>query len=115
MGARVFSVETIKSLHRSSQLLLKHLKCRAKLFVGDGSLGLPSYAPFDRILVTAASPHIPEALQNQIRIGGHLVIPVGELSEQTMLKLTKISICTANRGGRMVGLDPDGSHPAGID
>ena len=91
MGARVFSVETIKSLHRSSQLLLKHLKCRAKLFVGDGSLGLPSYAPFDRILVTAASPHIPEALQNQVRTGGHLVIPVGELSEQTMLKLTKIS------------------------
>ncbi|NBV04168.1 MAG: protein-L-isoaspartate(D-aspartate) O-methyltransferase [Cytophagia bacterium] len=91
MGARVFSVETIKSLHRSSQLLLKHLKCRAKLFVGDGSLGLPSYAPFDRILVTAASPHIPEALQHQVRTGGHLVIPVGELSEQTMLKLTKIS------------------------
>lgn len=127
MGARVFSVETIKSLHRSSQLLLKHLKCRAKLFVGDGSLGLPSYAPFDRILVTAASPHIPEALQNQIRIGGHLVIG-GRIIRTNHAQayqnffhrmaqrgFSRISICTANRGGRMVGLDPDGSHPAGID
>jgi len=91
MGARVFSVETIKSLHRSSQKLLKHLNCKAKLFVGDGSMGLLSYSPFDRILVTAASPDIPDALKSQLRIGGHLVIPVGKLSEQTMLKLTKIS------------------------
>ncbi len=91
LGARVFSVETIRALHRSSQILLKHLNCKAKLFVGDGSVGLPSYAPFDRILVTAASPNIPEALKNQVRTGGHLVIPVGELSEQTMLKLTKVS------------------------
>ena len=70
-----------------------HLKmnCRAKLFVGDGSLGLPSFAPFDRILVTAASPSVPMTLQNQLKIGGHLVIPVGTLDEQTMLKITRLS------------------------
>jgi protein-L-isoaspartate(D-aspartate) O-methyltransferase len=91
MGARVFSIETIKALHQSSRVLLKHLNCRAKLLAGDGSMGLPSFAPFDRILVTAASPSIPESLKSQLRTGGHLVIPVGELSEQTMLRLTKIS------------------------
>jgi protein-L-isoaspartate(D-aspartate) O-methyltransferase len=91
MGARVFSVETIKPLHRASLTLLKYLNCRAKLLVGDGSQGLPTYAPFDRILVTAASPVVPETLKSQVRIGGLLVIPVGDLSEQIMLKLTRIS------------------------
>jgi protein-L-isoaspartate(D-aspartate) O-methyltransferase len=91
MGARVFSIETLKPLHEPTQSLLKHLKCRAKLFVGDGSLGLPSFAPFDRILVTAASPGIPVALRQQLKIGGHLVIPVGTLEEQTMLKITRLS------------------------
>ena len=91
MGARVYSIETIKPLHQPAQSLLKHLNCRAKLFVGDGSLGLPSFAPFDRILVTAASPSVPSALQNQLKVGGHLVIPVGTLEEQTMLKITRLS------------------------
>lgn len=91
MGARVYSIETIKPLHQPAQSLLKHLNCRAKLFVGDGSLGLPSFAPFDRILVTAASPSVPTALQNQLKVGGHLVIPVGTLEEQTMLKITRLS------------------------
>jgi protein-L-isoaspartate(D-aspartate) O-methyltransferase len=66
------------------------MNSRAKLFLGDGSLGLPAFAPYDRILVTAASPDIPQALKDQLQEGGHLVIPVGTLSEQTMVKCTKM-------------------------
>jgi len=85
---RLMQKHTSVLVHRS---VIKHLNCRAKLFVGDGSLGLPSFAPFDRILVTAASPSVPSALQNQLKVGGHLVIPVGTLEEQTMLKITRLS------------------------
>jgi len=90
MGARVWSVETVRSLHLSTKSLLKQMNSRAKLFLGDGSLGLPAFAPYDRILVTAASPDIPQALKDQLQEGGHLVIPVGTLSEQTMVKCTKM-------------------------
>ena len=60
------------------------------MFYGDGYAGLPAYAPFDKIIVTAGAPFIPEALIHQLKLGGILVVPVGE-DVQTMISLTKIS------------------------
>ncbi len=62
-----------------------------KLYCTDGSLGLPAQAPFDAILVTAGAPTVPEKLIEQLRIGGRLVIPVGNYKHQQMLRLTRTS------------------------
>jgi protein-L-isoaspartate(D-aspartate) O-methyltransferase len=59
------------------------------LFCGDGYLGLPQYAPFDGILITAAAPEIPQTLVDQLKVGGVLVIPLGDVSVQTMYRMVK--------------------------
>ena len=84
LGARVYTVERIRKLHLDSQSLLRQLGYPVKFFLGDGYLGLPTYAPFDRILITAATPEIPEALKQQLAIGGILVAPVGTQGSQVM-------------------------------
>ncbi len=89
MGARVFSVERHKALYVAAKALLEKMGLgRIRLFLRDGYKGLPEFAPFDRIIVTAGAPQIPEALKAQLSIGGILVIPVGE-DYQTMLKVTR--------------------------
>ena len=62
-----------------------------KYFYGDGYEGLPTYSPFDKIIVTAAAPYIPPKLIEQLRIGGKMVIPVGEGGIQRMLRITRTS------------------------
>ncbi len=86
LGARVHSVERILKLHRQAQVLLKELGYNVKLFYGDGYAGLPSYAPFDRILITAAVESIPESLKQQLTVGGILVAPVGRRDVQVMTR-----------------------------
>ncbi|MFZ4427016.1 MAG: protein-L-isoaspartate(D-aspartate) O-methyltransferase [Saprospiraceae bacterium] len=89
LGARVFSVERHKALYVAAKALLEKMELgRIRLFLRDGYKGLPEFAPFDRIIVTAGAPQIPEALKAQLGIGGILVIPVGE-DYQTMLKVTR--------------------------
>jgi protein-L-isoaspartate(D-aspartate) O-methyltransferase len=79
IGAIVYSVERQNELFKKTSLLLPKLGIRAKhLSFGDGYKGLPNYAPFDSIIVTAGAPEIPKALMSQLKIGGRLVIPVGE-------------------------------------
>jgi protein-L-isoaspartate(D-aspartate) O-methyltransferase len=79
VGAIVYSIERQNELFKKTSLLLPKLGIRAKhLSFGDGYKGLPNYAPFDSILVTAGAPEIPKALMSQLKIGGKLVIPVGE-------------------------------------
>lgn len=79
MGAKVFSIERQKELFKSTSLLLPKLGIRPKhLSFGDGYKGLPNFAPFDSIIVTAGAPIIPKPLMAQLKIGGRLVIPVGE-------------------------------------
>ncbi|MFD2891421.1 protein-L-isoaspartate(D-aspartate) O-methyltransferase [Flavobacterium chuncheonense] len=79
MGAKVFSVERQNELFKTTSLLLPKLGIRPKhLSFGDGYKGLPNYAPFDSIIVTAGAPFIPQPLLAQLKIGGRLVIPVGE-------------------------------------
>lgn len=87
MGAKVYSIERQNELFKATSLLLPKLGIRPKhLSFGDGYKGLPQYAPFDSILVTAGAPFIPQPLMAQLKIGGKLVIPLGEENQiMTML------------------------------
>lgn len=79
MGAKVYSIERQKELFKSTSLLLPKLGIRPKhLSFGDGYKGLPNYEPFDSIIVTAGAPVIPKPLMAQLKVGGRMVIPVGE-------------------------------------
>ncbi len=89
MGAKVFSIERQKELFNSTHLLLNKFGYNPQLFFGDGYLGLPTYAPFDKIIITAGAPYIPEPLKNQLKIGGRMVIPVGEESQKMILLVKK--------------------------
>jgi protein-L-isoaspartate(D-aspartate) O-methyltransferase len=89
LGAQVYSVEYNNMLHQRAKATLRRLGYRATLLLGDGSLGLPAYAPYDGIVVTAGAPTVPEALVEQLKEGGRLVIPVGNRKKQEMLRLTK--------------------------
>lgn len=79
MGAKVFSIERQNELFKTTSLLLPKLGIRPKhLTFGDGYKGLPNFAPFDSIIVTAGAPIIPKPLMAQLKIGGRLVIPLGD-------------------------------------
>ena len=91
IGAKVFSIERQKSLYDKAVQFLPSLGYRIKLFFGDGYKGLPAYAPFDKIIVTAGAPFIPDALMDQLKPGGILVIPVGSEDVQEMTTITRIS------------------------
>ncbi|MBP6759726.1 MAG: protein-L-isoaspartate(D-aspartate) O-methyltransferase [Flavobacterium sp.] len=89
MGAKVYSVERQNELFKQTSILLPKLGIRPKhLSFGDGYKGLPNHAPFDSIIVTAGAPIIPQALMAQLKIGGRLVIPLGE-ENQTMTLLIR--------------------------
>jgi protein-L-isoaspartate(D-aspartate) O-methyltransferase len=90
IGAKVFTIERQKKLfdeHR--RFVLRNSYPNIKYFYGDGFEGLPTFAPFDKVIVTAAAPFIPPKLIAQLKTGGKMVIPVGEGSVQRMLRLTK--------------------------
>lgn len=91
LGAKVYTIEYIRKLHEKARTLLPEMGYRAVFVHGDGSRGLPSYAPFDKIIVTAGAPTVPNDLLRQLAIGGTLVIPVGDHKQQKMLRLTKQS------------------------
>lgn len=79
MGARVFTVERQEGLFHKARTLLKEMGFgNVRCYFRDGSKGLPEFAPYDKILVTAGATKVPEALLDQLKIGGMLVIPVGK-------------------------------------
>lgn len=90
MGVWVFSIERQKKLFESNKdfAYLKSFR-NIKLFYGDGFEGLPTYAPFDKVIITAAAPHVPEKLLQQLKVGGIMVIPVNEDDVQRMMRITK--------------------------
>ncbi len=91
MGMKVYSIERIRAHHQKAAQVLDELGYKLRTKWGDGSVGWAQYAPYDRILVTAASPNIPENLKKQLKVGGKLVIPVGTLTEQEMMIVTRKS------------------------
>jgi len=84
MGARVYTIERFRELYLKAQQTLSTLGYTADFFLGDGYEGKPQYGPFDGIVITAAAPAIPEKLLPQLKVGGRLVIPVGDLQSQVM-------------------------------
>ncbi len=90
IGAKVFTIERQKKLFdQHKKFILRNRYPNIKYFYGDCFEGLPTFAPFDKVIVTAAAPHIPPKLIEQMKTGGKMVIPVGEGSVQRMLRITK--------------------------
>ena len=89
MNAQIFTIERQRELFKKTQRLFEQLGLRPKKYLlGDGYLGLPDDAPFDAILVTAGAPFVPKALLSQLKIGGRLVIPIGN-DPQVMHRFTR--------------------------
>lgn len=91
LKADLYSVEVIPALHERAKKMLYAMEYKPQLFLADGSLGLESYAPFDKIIVTAGAPKIPDSLINQLKIGGLMIIPVGSGKTQEMIRIKKLS------------------------
>ncbi|MEP7145238.1 MAG: protein-L-isoaspartate(D-aspartate) O-methyltransferase [Ferruginibacter sp.] len=90
MGMQVFTIERQKALfEKTKQYIFKSKYPNLKFFFGDGYEGLPTYAPFDKVIITAAAPFIPPKLIEQLKPGGKMVIPVDEGVHQRMLRITK--------------------------
>jgi protein-L-isoaspartate(D-aspartate) O-methyltransferase len=89
MGARVYTIERIKKLMIKTKTLLPSLGYNPHFFYGDGYSGLPTYAKFDKILITAAAPQIPENLLAQLKTGGRMVLPIGSSYSQVMTLVVK--------------------------
>lgn len=91
LGVQVYTIERQKKLFDSNKQF-SHLKKYpgTKFFYGDGYEGLPTFAPFDRVLITAAAPEIPQKLIEQLKPGGMMVIPIGSGDVQQMKRLTKL-------------------------
>ena len=91
LGCKIFSIERQRPLYLQTKERLARSGVKANLYHGDGYAGLPREAPFDRILVTCGAPFVPQGLTSQLKLGGRLVIPVGEGDEQCMLRITRSS------------------------
>ena len=89
MGAKVYSIERNIDIYHEVLKTFEKLGIRVHCKCGDGSMGWESYAPFDKIIVTAGAPNIPSPLKKQLAINGKMVIPVGSMSSQTMQVVTK--------------------------
>jgi len=89
MGAKVYSIERHIDVYNEVLKRFEKLGIRVHCKCGDGTLGWDTYSPFDKIIVTAGSPGIPETLKKQLAINGRMVIPVGNMSSQTLKVLTK--------------------------
>ena len=91
LGAKVYTIERQKELFDKVQQFLPRIGYHPFFYYGDGCKGLPTYGPFDRIIVTAAAHSIPEELLNQLKIGGRMVIPVGGSFSQKMTLMVRVS------------------------
>lgn len=89
MGAKVYTIEYNRALYQKTREFLPELGYNPFFFFGDGSKGLPVRAPYDKIIVTAGAPVVPDALVAQLGENGILVVPVGNRDKQLMVKLTK--------------------------
>lgn len=96
LGADVYTIERIENLSQFANNMFEKIgldqsKPDIKTFLGDGTIGLEQYAPYDKIIVTAASPKVPINLVKQLKINGLLVLPIGDMETQQMCLITRIS------------------------
>lgn len=91
LGCKVYSVERIPQLAERAEQTLTKLGLDVYIKVGDGTLGWEEFAPYDKIIVTAAAKEIPSPLIDQLKIGGRLVLPVGNIFQQELTVVDKIS------------------------
>jgi protein-L-isoaspartate(D-aspartate) O-methyltransferase len=95
LGTRVFTIERQHNLFKANEnFYFKPKFPNLKFFYGDGFAGLPTYAPFDKIIITAAAPFVPPKLLQQLKINGIMVLPVDEGNSQRMMRITKTDIDT---------------------
>jgi protein-L-isoaspartate(D-aspartate) O-methyltransferase len=90
LGAKVFTIERQEKLYKHTAEILPKIGYRPRFFLGDGSRGIPKHAPYDKIIVTAGAPTVPDELLKQLNIGGILVIPVGDQETQKMITVLKV-------------------------
>ena len=92
LGARVFTIERHKKLNERAKALLEAMHIpNIRFFYCDGFEGLPAFAPFDKVLITAAAPEVPSKLLAQLKVGGKLVMPYGKGDVQKMQRITKVA------------------------
>ena len=89
LGAKVFTIERQKELFLKAKRIFDHFHYNPKVQFGDGYKGMPADAPFDKVIVTCGAPEVPQALIDQLKPGGIMVIPIGEGSEQIMKRIIK--------------------------
>src|ERR1700712_1059503 len=89
LGAKVFTIERQEKLYERTKQVLPYMGYKPRFFLGDGSKGIKEHAPYDKIIVTAGAPTVPEELLKQLSIGGILVIPVGDAEIQKMVTILK--------------------------
>ena len=90
LGAEVYTIERQLNLYNRTIQVLPYMGYKPYFFLGDGSKGIPEHAPYDKILVTAGAPFVPDVMLKQLRIGGLLVIPVGSEKEQKMMTILRV-------------------------
>lgn len=91
LEAEVFTIERQENLHERAKAFLSRMGYQCHFFLGDGSKGIPQYAPYDKIIVTAGAPLVPQILLKQLKIGGLIVIPVGDEHSQKMVTVLRVS------------------------
>jgi protein-L-isoaspartate(D-aspartate) O-methyltransferase len=89
MGAKVFTIERQRELFLKSRQIIQHFNFMPRMVYGDGFNGMPAFAPFDKIIVTCGAPELPITLVQQLKVGGIMVIPIGEGEEQIMQRIRK--------------------------
>jgi protein-L-isoaspartate(D-aspartate) O-methyltransferase len=90
LGAKVYTIERQEKLYERTTQVLPYMGYKPQFFLGDGSKGIPAHAPYDKIIVTAGAPLVPDTLLKQLGVGGIMVIPVGDEQSQKMVTILKI-------------------------
>lgn len=90
LGAEVFTIERQESLYNRTIQVLPYMGYKPHFFLGDGSKGIAQHAPYDKIIVTAGAPFVPEVMLQQLKLGGLLVIPVGDEKTQKMVTILRV-------------------------
>lgn len=91
LGGRVYTIERQEKLYERAKLFLGKMGYKPMFFLGDGSKGIAEHAPYDKILVTAGAPFVPETLLKQLKVGGICVIPVGDEQSQKMITIFRVN------------------------